>query len=61
MKTVVLTRDPARRAWVERTSAGWLSTPWADDADAVAVALWAKLREDGQADVKFVESMEATG
>ncbi len=43
-KTLFIRRDESHHRWTMQTSAGWLDTPWSDDADAVSVVMWLKGR-----------------
>lgn len=58
-RTVLVRRDEQHHRWATMTSAGWIDTPWSDDADMVLVAMWLKGRSDtGRVNVKLVRSSD---
>ncbi len=55
----ILRRYELRHRWAIMTCAGWIDTPWSDDADMVLVAMWLKGRsETGRVEVKIAESSD---
>ncbi|MGO9450877.1 MAG: hypothetical protein ACLQDV_07500 [Candidatus Binataceae bacterium] len=49
---VIVKRDENVHRWMLRTCAGWMQTPWTDDADAIQVSLWIKTLCDGRVTIQ---------
>ncbi len=57
--TAIVRRDQLHHRWAIMTRAGWIDTPWSDDADMVSVAMWLKGRsETGRVEVKLAGSSD---